>query len=83
MSRSIGDSVAASVGVISEPDILEYDLTSQDKFIVIASDGVFEFLSNEDIVKIVVPYWKTENVIGACQVIANTAEFKWRSVKYI
>ena len=56
MSRSIGDAIAASVGVIAEPEILEYQLNSQDKFVVIGSDGVFEFLSNEDVVKIVVPF---------------------------
>ena len=56
MSRSFGDKVAASVGVVSEPEILEFTLLHNDRFIVIGSDGVFEFLNNEDIVKLVVPY---------------------------
>jgi serine/threonine protein phosphatase PrpC len=62
MSRSIGDLVAASVGVIYEPETLEYSITNEDKFIVIGSDGIFEFLSNEDVVKIVVPYWKADDI---------------------
>ena len=40
MSRSIGDLVANSVGVIPDPDISLHNLTIEDKFIVIASDGV-------------------------------------------
>ena len=57
MSRSIGDLVAGSVGVIPDPEILEYTTIPDDKFLVIASDGVFEFLANEDVVRTVVPYW--------------------------
>lgn len=49
MSRSIGDLVAASVGVSCEPEFYEMDLSEDDKFIVIASDGVWEFIPNEDV----------------------------------
>ena len=35
MSRSMGDMVAASVGVSQDPEILEYTLTSDDRMIVI------------------------------------------------
>lgn len=47
MSRSLGDEVAHSVGVSSVPEVKQFLLCPDDKFIVIASDGVFEFLSNE------------------------------------
>jgi len=50
MARSFGDLVAASVGVSPEPEISCFEFTSEDKFIVIASDGVWEFLSNEDVI---------------------------------
>ena len=49
MSRSLGDRVAHSVGVSSVPEVTEFYLSRDDKFIVIASDGVWEFLSNEDV----------------------------------
>lgn len=48
MSRSLGDYVASTVGVISEPEFFEIELKESDKFIVLASDGVWEFISNED-----------------------------------
>jgi serine/threonine protein phosphatase PrpC len=49
MARSFGDLVAASVGVSPEPEVLDFELDPDDKFIVIASDGVWEFLSNEQV----------------------------------
>lgn len=44
MTRSFGDLIAASVGVIARPEIWERELTKDDKFMIIASDGVWEFL---------------------------------------
>jgi serine/threonine protein phosphatase PrpC len=61
MSRSMGDLVAASVGVIPEPEFFELELTFSDKFIVIASDGVWEFISNEECVNTVAPYWEAND----------------------
>ena len=49
MSRSLGDYVAQSVGVIPDPEINIYDISVDDRFLIIASDGVWEFLSNERI----------------------------------
>lgn len=46
MTRSFGDATAARVGVNAIPEIKEFDLTSEDKVIVLASDGVWEFLEN-------------------------------------
>ncbi|EGR29432.1 protein phosphatase 2c, putative [Ichthyophthirius multifiliis] len=48
MSRSLGDKAGREVGIISEPDIYELLIQEEDKFIVIASDGVWEFMSNSD-----------------------------------
>jgi serine/threonine protein phosphatase PrpC len=47
MSRSLGDGQAHSIGVSCEPEIHKYELSVDDKFIVLASDGVWEFLENE------------------------------------
>lgn len=48
-------------------------MTSEDKFIVLGSDGIFEFLSNEEVVRIVVPYWRVGNNQGACDALAKEA----------
>jgi serine/threonine protein phosphatase PrpC len=47
MTRSIGDMAAASVGVTAEPEIKVFNnLQPSDKFLVVASDGIWDRLSN-------------------------------------
>ncbi len=52
-TRSIGDAVAEDVGVHAEPELLTWKLSPNDKFCVIASDGVFEFLTSQAVVDII------------------------------
>ena len=42
-----GDLIAASVGVSAKPEIWEHTVGEDDKFVIIASDGVWEFISNQ------------------------------------
>jgi serine/threonine protein phosphatase PrpC len=77
MSRSIGDLIASKVGVIAEPEIVEHTITSDDKYIVIASDGVWEFLDNEAIADIVDPYYNTKDPKGACEKIIQLSTEWW------
>lgn len=58
-TRSIGDSIAETIGVVANPEIVVLELTQNHPFFVIASDGVFEFLSSQtvvDMVTYVFPY---------------------------
>jgi serine/threonine protein phosphatase PrpC len=54
MSRSIGDEVSQTVGVISVPEIKVHDLEETDIFAIWASDGVWEFITSEQAVDLVV-----------------------------
>jgi serine/threonine protein phosphatase PrpC len=78
MSRSIGDFVAASVGVSAEPEFFETELVEEDKFLVIASDGVWEFISNEEAVNIIYPFWMQGNPEGACDKIVKESVAHWK-----
>lgn len=78
MSRSIGDEIAHSIGVSENPEIMRFDLRSDDKFIVIASDGVWEFLTNEEIGQIVWPYYLQNSPEQAGNAIVRAAAKKWR-----
>lgn len=49
MSRSFGDYVASTVGVSCEPEIIHHRINADYAFLIIASDGVWEFLSNDEI----------------------------------
>lgn len=77
MSRSFGDLVAASVGVISDPDISLYNLTSKDKFILIASDGIWEYLSNQLCVDVVSKFYELGDIEKAADEIMKIAVNAW------
>jgi len=78
MSRSIGDKVAQSVGVIPDPEILEYTLTKHDQFILIASDGVWEFMSNVDVAWLVYPYVEKNSPEAAANALVKEATKRWK-----
>ena len=76
MSRSIGDFIASKLGVIPEPKFLEEKIDKDTKFIVVASDGVWEFLDNDTVKNMVMPYYDKKDPIGACkELIKKSAEF--------
>ena len=50
--------MAHTVGVSSVPEVKSFLIGIEDKFIVIGSDGLFEFLTNEDIARMVLPYYE-------------------------
>lgn len=84
MSRSIGDLVAGSVGVICDPEIVEYEINDYSKFIVIASDGIWEFLSNEKVMEIVNFYYcNSFDANSASERLVEEATKCWRRVFFI
>mmetsp|Transcript_10771 Transcript_10771/g.14668 ORF Transcript_10771/g.14668 Transcript_10771/m.14668 type:complete len:1045 (+) Transcript_10771:197-3331(+) len=52
-TRSLGDAAAEKIGVIAEPECMSKEITADIAFIVIASDGVFEFLSSQTVIEMV------------------------------
>ena len=77
MSRSFGDEVAASVGTISEPEIETFDITSDDKFIIIASDGIWEFISSQECVNIIKDYYIKKDLKGCLKYLLNESSKRW------
>ena len=47
-TRSLGDTIGKNLGVCADPELLSYQLDSSVRCLVIASDGVFEFMENEE-----------------------------------
>ena len=58
MSRSIGDGLGSALGVISTPISTFLPLNNSEKFLVLASDGVWDVMDNEDVVTFVETYRK-------------------------
>lgn len=59
-------------------EILELDLSRDDKFIVLASDGVWEFLSNDDVALIVKPFFDSKNAEKAAEAVVRESFLRWK-----
>eukprot|EP00581_Thalassiosira_minuscula_P014769 CAMPEP_0183721474 /NCGR_PEP_ID=MMETSP0737-20130205/13736_1 /TAXON_ID=385413 /ORGANISM="Thalassiosira miniscula, Strain CCMP1093" /LENGTH=728 /DNA_ID=CAMNT_0025951487 /DNA_START=137 /DNA_END=2326 /DNA_ORIENTATION=+ len=73
-TRSIGDAIAEELGVISVPEMLTRELTPEDKIIVLASDGVFEFLTNQSVIDICA---KFTDPLEACRAVVAESYELW------
>jgi len=76
MSRSVGDRVATEVGVISDPVVTYHYLRrAVDQYLVLGSDGVWEFMSNSEVLDVVKRFREpTEAAVALCSV----AQRRWR-----
>ena len=77
MSRSFGDEVGHEVGVIVNPEINEYEFVNEDKFIILASDGIWEFISNKEAIDIVKDFYLIDDIKGALNFLYKEASKRW------
>ena len=83
MSRSIGDFIASSVGVIPDPQIIEYTLDMSSRYMVIATDGIWEFISNEKVMKIGNKFYPKHDPIDVCNELVDEANKNWEKEQII
>ncbi|MCO5608616.1 hypothetical protein L7F22_062829 [Adiantum nelumboides] len=76
MSRALGDYCLKNNGVISEPGVTYRRLTKRDEFVVLATDGVWDVLSNEEVAEIVS---STPNRACAARAVVENAVHVWRN----
>ncbi len=77
MSRSIGDMDAKKVGVIPNPQIVEYTIDYFSKYILICSDGIWEFMKNEEAMKIGNKYYLRNDPVGLCHELTQESIKLW------
>mmetsp|Transcript_1858 Transcript_1858/g.3688 ORF Transcript_1858/g.3688 Transcript_1858/m.3688 type:complete len:108 (-) Transcript_1858:96-419(-) len=78
MARSIGDHAVKPVGVIADPAVTSHDLTDEDEFMIVATDGVWEFVSSDEAIEIVARHLDAgEGASRACQCLIEEAAAKW------
>jgi serine/threonine protein phosphatase PrpC len=77
MSRSIGDFVASTVGVIPEPEFMEHYIMGSTKYIIVASDGVWEFLDNLTVMQLTTPFYEEMDPQGLCDKVVEIATSYW------
>lgn len=76
MARAFGDFCLKEYGVISIPEFSHRILTDRDNFIVLASDGVWDVLSNEEVVEIVS---SAPSRSSAARIVVDSAAREWKS----
>jgi len=76
MTRSMGDTIASKIGVVGEPELRQVMLTEQDQVLVLASDGLWEVLSNEEVVAILKRY-DSSAADQAAERLMEEAQRRW------
>ncbi|KAK4420873.1 putative protein phosphatase 2C 52 [Sesamum alatum] len=76
MARAFGDFCLKEYGVISIPEFSHRVLSDQDKFVVLASDGVWDVLSNEEVVEIVS---SAPTRSSAARILVESAAREWKA----
>lgn len=77
VSRTFGDLILKPYGVVVTPEIYSLELCEHDRFIVMASDGVFEFMSNEDVAEIAGRWRDRGSAQDAAEELVRVATERW------
>jgi len=75
MSRVIGHTGVASLGIIPDPDVTSFQLTADDRCIVLASDGVWDFITDEEVTEMCKKHRPDAN--AACKELVELANKRW------
>lgn len=83
MSRSMGDLAASQVGVSSEPEIIGHEITDEDKMLVLATDGVWEFLTNKCVIAsqcidLLALHYESRNMEAGCDKLLHESVIRWK-----
>jgi len=83
MSRSIGDTLAHKVGVSNIPEIFEYNVNNvKPVAIIVASDGVWEFMTNEQVKNILNKYRYNQDAYACSKEIVEKARQIWKGTSF-
>ncbi|GJY64020.1 probable protein phosphatase 2C 33 [Tanacetum coccineum] len=75
MARAFGDFCLKDFGLISVPDIFYRRLTENDQFVVLATDGIWDVLTNKEVVDIVS---SAETRSCAARAVVESAVRSWK-----
>ncbi|XP_047170656.1 probable protein phosphatase 2C 34 isoform X1 [Vigna umbellata] len=75
MSRAFGDYCIKGHGLISVPEVTHRNISVRDQFVVLATDGVWDVISNKEAVEIVS---STADKAKAAKKLVECAEHAWK-----
>jgi serine/threonine protein phosphatase PrpC len=78
MTRSIGDDEAKKIGVIYEPELFVYDIGNDHRILVVGSDGLWSYMTNEEVIEIAGRcYDNGGKAEEASSILIETAKNRW------
>ena len=84
ISRSFGDNLAHGVGVISEPEIKKVEFNGSEKFILLASDGIWKFIDSDESVEMIKDFYENDmDAIGALNCLVKEAFKRWKDERNV
>ncbi|XVF07326.1 hypothetical protein REPUB_Repub06bG0128800 [Reevesia pubescens] len=75
MSRALGDYCLKDYGLIFVSEVTQRHITSRDQFVVLATDGVWDVISNQEVVQIVS---STPEKAKAAKYLVKCAVYAWK-----
>ncbi|KAL5728897.1 hypothetical protein ACHQM5_001924 [Ranunculus cassubicifolius] len=75
MTRCFGDFGIKDYGIIAEPKMSCHRVTNNDRFLVLATDGVWDVLTNDQVASIV---WSVRNEEKAARAVVDAAVLAWK-----
>ena len=78
ITRSIGDKIGKYIGMIFTPEIKQYVIQPEDKFVIIGTSGLWKYLTPNDAVSIVKHSWEINKVEQSCDDLVNEASRRWK-----
>ena len=77
VSRSIGDIEATKLGVTCEAEFNVKTIKSNMKYIIVASDGIWEYLNNKNVCDIIKPFYALGDAKGGAEELIKESRGKW------
>lgn len=74
MSRAFGDSPCRRIGVTVEPEVTVHPLTASDELLIAATDGIWDVLSNDEVVALA---GNATGAQAAARTLVEVAESRW------
>jgi serine/threonine protein phosphatase PrpC len=78
MSRAFGDLPCRRIGVTVEPELTVHRLRADDELLVAATDGIWDVLSNEDVLALA---GNATGAQAAARTLVEVAESRWLDVE--
>ena len=78
ITRSIGDKIGKCIGMSACPENKVYQLTPEDKFIVIGSTGFWKVICDNDALCMVRSSWEEGKIESACEDLIVEADRRWK-----